>query len=147
MKYAHTNIVSRNWKDLARFYINVFECKPVPPERKLSGEWLEQGTGLKGASLEGIHLQLPGYGDDGPTLEIHQYENPIADASSQVNKTGFRHIAFSVESVKKTLKKIIDNGGKALGKITEKEIEGAGKIRFIYTTDPEGNIIEIQKWK
>ncbi|UCG28354.1 MAG: hypothetical protein JSV24_03055, partial [Bacteroidales bacterium] len=87
MKYVHTNIISRNWQQLSRFYIKVFDCKPVPPERELSGEWLERGTGLTGASLKGIHLRLPGYGDKGPTLEIHQYKNLISDKSPRVNQT------------------------------------------------------------
>jgi catechol 2,3-dioxygenase-like lactoylglutathione lyase family enzyme len=147
MKYVHTNIISRNWRVLARFYIDVFACKPVPPERKQSGEWLEEGTGLKGASLEGVHLKLPGYGDNGPTLEIHQYKKSEPEKLSVVNRTGFRHIAFQVSDVEETLEKIIANGGRALGKITTTEVHGAGTICFVYTSDPEGNIIEIQKWK
>ena len=147
MKYVHTNIISRNWKKLADFYMNVFECIPVPPERKQSGEWLEKGTGLSGANLQGIHLRLPGYDHDGPTLEIHQY-NPIIEGElPTVNRTGLRHLAFAVSDVEKTVEKLLKLGGKALGEITTKELPGIGKITFIYTTDPEGNIIEIQSWK
>jgi predicted enzyme related to lactoylglutathione lyase len=144
MKFVHTNIISRNWKNLAQFYIEVFECIPVPPERKQSGEWLEKGTGLKGADLEGIHLRLPGYGDDGPTLEIHQYKESIKDKAPEVNRTGIRHLAFSVPDVRKALALALLKGGKALGEITTKIIPEVGEITFVYTTDPEGNIIEIQ---
>jgi catechol 2,3-dioxygenase-like lactoylglutathione lyase family enzyme len=147
MKYVHTNIISNNWRKLAQFYIDVFECIPVPPERKLSGKWLEKGTGLKGADLEGVHLRLPGYGDNGPTLEIFQYKENKPGIGSAVNRPGFTHIAFSVEDVKETLQKIISNSGKALGEIVSKEIPGAGTISFVYATDPEGNIVEIQHWK
>jgi len=147
VKYVHTNIVSRNFRKLAKFYIDVFGCTPVPPERKLSGEWLEKGTGLKGADLEGVHLRLPGYGDNGPTLEIFQYKENEPGNRPAVNRPGFTHIAFSVRDVKETLQKIISNGGKALGEIVSKEIPGAGTICFVYATDPEGNIVEIQKWK
>ena len=146
MKYAHTNIISKDWRKLAQFYIDVFECIPVPPERKLSGEWLEKGTGLKGADLEGVHLRLPGYGKNGPTLEIHQYQNVEPGITPSVNRAGLRHLAFNVDNIEKTLQKIISNGGIALGEIVSKEIPGAGTISFVYTTDPEGNIIEIQHW-
>lgn len=75
MRYAHTNIAARDWKKLSTFYIHVFGCIVKPPERKLSGDWLDQATGLAKAELEGVHLLLPGYGDNGPTLEIFSYKD------------------------------------------------------------------------
>jgi len=75
MKYVHTNIVAKDWKKLAQFYIDVFDCTPKPPERHLSGKWLDNATGLTDARLHGIHLNLPGYETDGPTLEIFSYES------------------------------------------------------------------------
>ena len=146
MKFAHTNIISKNWKNLAAFYVKTFNCKIVPPIRKQSGKWLEQGTGLKNASLEGVHLLLPGYGDKGPTLEIYQYANIIKQDVTPPNLRGFGHIAFEVNNVKSTLKNLIKNGGKAIGNITQRQVIGVGEITFIYTRDPEGNIIELQSW-
>jgi predicted enzyme related to lactoylglutathione lyase len=147
-RYAHTNIISNDWKKLADFYINVFACKPVPPIRKLSGEWLAKGTAVKNASLKGMHLRLPGHGDNGPTLEIYTYgemlEKPEPPAA---NRTGFGHLAFEVDDVNELLKKMIQHGGDRLGDIVEKEIEGVGLLTFTYGTDPEGNIIEIQSWE
>ncbi|MEQ9414449.1 MAG: hypothetical protein RIF39_11490, partial [Cyclobacteriaceae bacterium] len=99
MRFAHTNIVSKNWKVLADFYIKTFDCKIIPPIRKQAGEWLEKGTGLKNAKLEGAHLLLPGYGADGPTLEIYQYASVEDQDSVLPNKRGFGHIAFEVENV------------------------------------------------
>jgi predicted enzyme related to lactoylglutathione lyase len=29
MKYAHTNIIARDWEKLAQFYIDVFDCEIV----------------------------------------------------------------------------------------------------------------------
>ena len=63
-RFVHTNLVARNWQRLARFYEQVFDCTPVPPERDLSGQWLEEATGIPGAHIRGIHLRLPGYGDE-----------------------------------------------------------------------------------
>jgi hypothetical protein len=58
IKYVHTNIVSDNWESLADFYINVFNCQKILPKRNISENWLEKGTGVKNASLSGIHLIL-----------------------------------------------------------------------------------------
>ena len=73
-RYVHTNLIARDWRALARFYQDVLGCVPVPPERDLSGPDMDAGTGIPGAHLRGMHLRLPGRGDDGPTLEIFTYD-------------------------------------------------------------------------
>ena len=147
MRFAHTNIVSVNWKKLADFYIKTFNCKIIPPIRNQSGMWLEKGTGLKNAKLKGAHLLLPGYGENGPTLEIYQYEEIEIQELVKPNKRGFGHIAFEVESVEKVLENLKHNGGEMSGEITKRKVEGVGEITFVYTRDPEGNLIELQSWK
>lgn len=147
MRDAHTNIAAKDWKKLSDFYIRVFNCTLKPPKRELSGDWLDQGTGLSNAELEGVHLLLPGHGDSGPTLEIFSYKNMHECESLMANYTGFTHIAFEVEDVESTFRVAIESGGTKLGEITEKVIEGLGALKFVYFRDPEGNIIEIQSWK
>ncbi len=117
MRYVHTNIVARDWKKLSNFYINVFDCTVKPPERKLSGDWLDQATGLSKAELQGVHLLLPGYGDNGPTLEIFSYTETHERKPVTANYTGFTHIAFEVDDVAHTLKTALKNGGTPLGKV------------------------------
>ncbi|WP_228442096.1 hypothetical protein [Chryseobacterium nematophagum] len=56
IKYGHTNIITKDWKKLADFYELVFNCIPVPPERNQKGSWLEKGTGVPNAHLQGMHL-------------------------------------------------------------------------------------------
>ncbi len=98
-RYVHTNLIAHDWQALARFYQEVFGCVRVPPERDFQGADLDAGTGLSGAHLRGVHLRLPGYGDNGPTLEVFNYE-PLKDRSEPaVNRPGFGHIAFSVLNV------------------------------------------------
>lgn len=146
IKYVHTNLIAKDWRKLAEFYIAVFGCKPRYPERDLSGEWLDQVTGIKNARIRGIHLALPGY-EDGPTLEIFEYEpNDLRDEPSKINRQGFGHIGFHVDSVEEVLKRLIQHGGKPLGEIVTKEYEGIGTLTVVYAADPEGNSIEIQNW-
>src|SRR6267378_516600 len=77
-KYVHTNLIARDCRGLVRFYSEVFGCEPKPSDRDMSGAWLDQLTSLQNAHLSGVHLRLPGYGDDGPTLEIFSY-NELVD--------------------------------------------------------------------
>lgn len=147
LRFAHTNIISTDWKKLAEFYVNVFDCAIVPPVRNLSGTFLDLGTGLKNAKLQGAHLSLPGYDKNFPTLEIYQYEKIEDQECIFPNKRGYGHIAFEVENVGQMLEKVLDNGGEKCGEITKKEIEGAGIITFIYVRDPKGNLIELQSWE
>jgi predicted enzyme related to lactoylglutathione lyase len=146
-RYVHTNLIAKNWKKLAQFYIDVFECETTYPERDLSGEWIDKMTMIPNVQIKGIHLKLPGY-DKGPTLEIFEYN--ITSNSTKtplINNYGFSHIAFHVANVEETVERVIANGGSRYGDLIEKEIEGIGIIKAIYTLDPEGNIIEIQNWK
>ena len=146
MRFAHTNIAARNWRLLSEFYIKVFGCKIKPPERRLSGSWLDQATGLQNAALEGVHLLLPGHGDNGPTLEIFSYRQMHAGKPIMANHAGLTHIAFEVQDVDRTLDEAIQNGGRLLGEVTEKTVEGVGDLKFVYFRDPEGNMVEIQSW-
>jgi predicted enzyme related to lactoylglutathione lyase len=60
------------------------------------------------------------------------------------NRMGLGHLAFSVDNVTEILEEVITKGGKALGEVVKREIPGYGTITFVYATDPEGNIVEIQ---
>jgi predicted enzyme related to lactoylglutathione lyase len=147
VRYAHTNIVARDWESLVKFYAKVFGCTPKPPRRDLAGPWLDELTSLHGARIRGMHLVLPGYGRDGPTLEIFQYSRLAIRHVPRVNRPGLGHIAFAVADVKKALARVEKNGGGRVGAVVEAEIRGAGRIAVAYARDPEGNIIELQRWR
>lgn len=146
-KYKHTNIIARDWQALSQFYQDIFGCIVIPPERDLSGTWLDDGTGVANAHLRGVHLLLPGHGDKGPTLEILQYANNKPKSATAANREGIMHIAFEVDNIENAVSEIIKHGGSMVGKVTSTNIEGLGMITFVYLADPEGNIIELQSWK
>jgi len=145
-RYVHTSIVAQDWRGLALFYEQVFHCTPLAPERNLSGSGLEAGTGVPGARIQGVHLRLPGYGKDGPTLEIFQYDPMQAPKASAVNRPGIAHIAFAVDDVARTREAVLKAGGGPVGEIVSLEVEGSGRVTFAYVRDPEGNIVELQSW-
>lgn len=147
IKFAHINIITDNWQQLADFYIKVFGCVPLFPERDLTGVWLDKATKIENAHVRGIHLALPGYESNPPTLEIFQYDKNLENLQPIANRKGFGHIAFKVENVQEMAENIINNGGTLLGEIVETTIPNAGYLTFAYAKDPDGNIIEIQNWK
>lgn len=146
-KYVHTNIVAKDWRKLADFYQQVFGCVPVPPERDYQGQWINDVTAIeKPVSIEGMHLRLPGYDRGGPTLEIFQYNRQPPRPPVAANQPGFAHIAFHVDDIEAARQAVLDGGGGELGKLHGMQVQGAGYISLIYMTDPEGNIVELQKW-
>ncbi len=145
-RYVHTNLVAQDWRRLAEFYQRVFGCTAAPPERDLAEQWLEDATGVPGARIRGMHLRLPGYGDEGPTLEVFEYQPEGERLEPAANRPGFGHIAFAVEDVEAALEAVIAAGGGAVGEVVSVEIPGAGLITFVYATDPEGNVVELQSW-
>ena len=145
MKYVHTNLIARDWQKLAAFYKTVFGCERVRPERDLAGESIERGSGVTGAHIRGVHLRLPGFGNEGPTLEVFQYSDTVDAPLPPANRVGFGHIAFAVADVAEARDAVLAAGGTAVGTVEVVTIPGAGTITWTYVRDPEGNIIELQR--
>jgi glyoxylase I family protein len=144
-RYSHTNIVARDPERLAAFYTEVFDC-PRAAERHIAGDWLARAMGLAEASLHVIHVRLPGFGDDGPTLEIFRMRDlQPADPAVQ-DRPGLMHTAFVVEDIRGTFDRLLAAGGERLGEIVQADVEGVGRVEFVYARDPEGNIVELQEF-
>ena len=135
-KYVHTNLIAEDWRMLANFYQHVFGCVPVPPERDFHGEKLEAGTGIPGAHLRGVHLRLPGYGENGPTLEIFNYNILEERGKTAVNRPGFGHIAFQVDDVAAAQTVVLQAGGNIIGEIVTLQVATGAKVTWCYVTDP-----------
>lgn len=146
-RYGHTNLIARDWRRLGDFYVSVFGCAVVPPERDYAGEVLERGTGVRGASLTGVHLRLPGHGDGGPTLEIYAYgtNEPRAGAPA-ANREGWGHIAFAVDDVNQAREAAVAAGGAQHGEVVTTRTADGRRVTWCYLTDPEGNLVEVQSW-
>jgi predicted enzyme related to lactoylglutathione lyase len=149
VRYVHTNLIARDWRRLAAFYQNLFGCVPVPPERDYSGPVFDAGTGVRGARLTGMHLRLPGLSgaaQAGPTLEIFNYSQLEDAPAPAVNRPGFAHIAFAVDSVDDARAQVLAAGGKSVGDVVTLTTATGARVTWCYVTDPEGNIVELQRW-
>jgi catechol 2,3-dioxygenase-like lactoylglutathione lyase family enzyme len=146
IRYAHTNLIATDWKALADFYVAVFGCVKVGAERDNHGAKIDQLTGVAGARVRGQHLRLPGHGDNGPTLEIFQYARNETRERPAIHRPGFAHVAFEVPDVEAVRQQVHAWGGRDYGELVTIDFPGAGRLTLLYVTDPEGNIVELQKW-
>jgi glyoxylase I family protein len=144
-RYVHTNLVAADWRRLASFYQRVFGCVVVPPERHHAGPELEGGTGITGARLDGVHLRLPG-SETGPTLEVFTYSTAVERMPPRVDRPGFGHIAFEVDSVGDARGEVLREGGSAVGEVVTLATADGRRVTWCYVADPEGNVIELQSW-
>jgi catechol 2,3-dioxygenase-like lactoylglutathione lyase family enzyme len=146
-RYAHTNLIANDWKKIADFYIHVFGCQPVSAERDHHGPWVADLTAIPGARVRGQHLRLPGYDSaNAPTLEVFQYHQNLPSLPTALNRPGFAHIAFEVDDVEQARRLVLEHGGADHGKALVIDIPGAGRLNLVYMRDPEGNVVELQKW-
>ncbi len=86
-------------------------------------------------------------GGDGPTLEIFQYNLLKEGEAPAINRPGLAHLAFAVDDVPAALDAVRAAGGGQLGELVRVEVPGVGRLVFVYATDPEGNLIELQRWE
>lgn len=147
MKYIHTNLTVQDIHRMSEFYQEVFNCIPVRKPDYLDGKWVEEITAVENAAITYVHLVLPGFGENGPELELIQYHNEISQPKKISNCSGYGHLAFSVEDVHSTLEKIVSMGGSSIGKVVTTPVPNRGVLTEVYATDPEGNIIELQHYE
>ena len=59
---------------------------------------------------------------------------------------GLSHIAFEVPDPAAKRDEILAWGGRDYGEAVTIDIPGAGRLSLQYLCDPEGNIVELQRW-
>ncbi|MBZ2175754.1 VOC family protein [Schnuerera sp. xch1] len=146
IRYVHTNIIAKDCEKLIEFYKEVFGCRSIGEKRDLHGAWLDKMTGILNAHIVGEHLVMPGYDTNHPTIEIFSYDQMEGDFTHRINTYGIGHLAFEVDNVAETLEKVLAKGGGIVGELVHAEYGDGRKATFVYATDIEGNILELQSW-
>ena len=145
-KYVHTNLIARDWKRLVQFYSDLFGCIPKGSERDMSGAWLDQVTSLRNAHLRGVHLSLPGYGDDVPTLEIFSYRQLVEGKMPNCKPVRVCPYRVCGRRCEPGVASADRSRWRRGGEIATTQVDSVGVLRVVYARDSEGNIIELQKW-
>jgi catechol 2,3-dioxygenase-like lactoylglutathione lyase family enzyme len=146
VRFGHVNVTTSDWRRLAAFYTDVFGCELVPPERDIRSADLDAATGLRDAHLTGAHLRLPGHGDTGPTIEIFTYDALESHPDARVDRPGWGHVAFQVADVPAAVDAVVAAGGSPVGEVITTQTKDGRQVTWGYTTDPDGNIVELQAW-
>jgi len=146
IRFAHVNIIARDWRRLAEFYEDVFGCEPVSSERDHHGPHTDAVTGIEDVRVTGRHLRVPGHGENGPTIELFTYNHQLPPPTPAINRPGFAHIAFEVDDFEGVRRRVREWGGRDYAEKITIEIPGAGALTLLYMEDPEGNIVELQQW-
>lgn len=146
-RFVHINVITEDVERLVDFYVKVFGCRKIGSDRNLYGKWFDEATNIPDAHVNGCHLLMPGYDDNGPTIEIFKYSAGYTGNKKVINGSGYAHIAFIVEDVNTALDEVISYGGSRFGEVVTTEISDVGTITFVYAGDPDGNIIELQTWR
>ena len=78
------------------------------------------------------------------TLEIFNYNVLDKAPPASVNRTGFGHIAFVVDDVPAAREAVLHAGGRSVGEVVTLTNALGKQLTWVYVTDPEGNILELQ---
>ncbi len=140
-KIDHVNIVVSNLDTAKAFFTRLGFA--IGNEGRLEGEWISTIVGLKNVEARYVTLSL---GDVGANLELIQYYSPVSRQDpmmSKANQLGFRHIAFEVEDLEKTVHDLKERGVTFLSPI--QTYPKTGK-RLVYFYGPDRILLELAQY-
>lgn len=140
MHIDHINICVKDLPAAKAFFLDLGFV--VNKEGALEGAWMDKVTGLHGVKAAYVAMGLPGHETN---LELIEYASPIGSvdpAISKPNQIGFRHMAFAVEDIEKTMSNL-----KAKNVNFLSDIQKYGeKKKLCYLLGPEGIILELAEY-
>lgn len=135
----HLNIVVSDLEE-ARDFFRLFGFT-VKREDDLSGEWLENITGLENIDASFIsmkHINSP------IALELLHYRHPQGKRDPRIgtpNQIGYRHLALEVDDIELEVSRLQKSGINIAGRITANP---RGK-KMCYFTGPDGILLELME--
>lgn len=118
---------------LVAFYIDALDCRLLVPPTQIP-EPVSLGAGSAGETVQIAVLGLPGF-EDGPTLELIR----IGDHG----EVGQGLLTFYVDDVHEAAERVVGAGGAYKGEIVDIGGPGGRTSRFVFMTDPEGNVVDL----
>jgi catechol 2,3-dioxygenase-like lactoylglutathione lyase family enzyme len=134
---VHIGLVVEDLDEMVRFLAALgFDCgKPAA----FSGEWIDRIIGLENAAVEIVMVRAP---DGSDVFEMVRFDSPPAgaqEAAPPANRPGLRHVAFTVDDVRRLLDRVREAGWDTVGEIVNFE----NAFLLCYVRGPEGLIVEL----
>jgi catechol 2,3-dioxygenase-like lactoylglutathione lyase family enzyme len=141
----HVNIVVADMPTMIAFYRDLLGMR-VTREATISGDWIDQVTGLNKVVADVAFLEMP----EGPSIELLKYQSPNGfrpDDLGRSNTQGLRHIALRVRAIDEWVERLQAADIKlqsAIFRVPAMQVEyTAAQKRLVYFHDPEGNLLEL----
>ncbi len=140
-KIDHINIVVKDLEKVTQFFVSLgFELQD---QSRLKGDWISETVGLDNVDAEYVRLTLPG---DSMSLELIRFNHPPINEieyPDKANTQGYRHLAFQVGNIEKTVAFLRDKGIEPFSPI--QEFTKTGK-KLVYFRGPEGILLELAQY-
>ena len=137
----HINLVVSDLEQAKEFFTALGFS--VEHEGELEGEWISDIVGLKNVQAKYSKLALPG----SPTkLELIVYASPPSGCDlgiSLTNQLGFRHIAFEVEDIERTVAELSSRGIEFMSPVQTYE---PTQKKLVYFKGPDGILLELAQY-
>jgi catechol 2,3-dioxygenase-like lactoylglutathione lyase family enzyme len=135
--FNHFSLTVSNLDKSVDFYQNLIGLELISCADRPQ-EYSEKVTGIKGSQLKVAYLR-----GHGITLELIEYAGSKKRTPSTCDNIGAGHICFNVDSLSDVLEQFKKHGAKLVGEVVE-VVAGANKGALaVYTSDPDGIVIEL----
>ena len=120
------------WRDVVGFRVDDLSRREQP--------WLGTVVGLPGATCRVAHLR-----GHGAHLELIEYDGDWRGESvfGPANRPGAAHLAFLVDDIEATVRRMTAGGGSKLGEVTPCGSGPVADCLAVYMKDPGGIIVEL----
>lgn len=142
MRLSHISLTARDADALSKFYREVFGLVDRRPPTRLAGDHVSRGNGLANSDIYAIWLNSPD--DQGPFLEIMEFNEATERSEPLVNEPGFSHLAFEVPDLQASIDSVLRSGGTLQGEVADFGTDERPHL-ILYVRDPEGNILELEQ--
>jgi catechol 2,3-dioxygenase-like lactoylglutathione lyase family enzyme len=133
----HAGIVITDRKKALRFYRDLLGLK-IFKDANESGEFIDEILGLTNVKVNTIKMSA----DDGGLIELLCYSShpQKTDSKRKIYSIGASHVAFTVDNLDKTFKKLKKAG---INFISLPKISPDGNAKVVFCEDPDGTPIEL----
>jgi catechol 2,3-dioxygenase-like lactoylglutathione lyase family enzyme len=135
--FVHIGLVVEDLDETVRFLeLLGLDCSEPGA---FSGEWIDRIIYLQNATVEVVMARVP---DGTDVFEVVRFRSPTAGAQEPApaaNRPGLRHVAFTVDDIRRVVERVREAGWDTVGEIVAYE----NTFLLCYVGGPEGLIVEL----